>query len=97
MRLVPGPFPTEGAWSRPELPRAAKRIVKTVPLRRVGKRGAANLAAFWSATVLEYQRDSIVIPGGKMLQSGGGGAKHRPDSRWTDEQWDAIRPEKKKQ
>ena len=39
--------------------------------------------------------DAIVIDGGKMLQSGGGGANTSAMLDWTDEQWDAIRPAKK--
>jgi uncharacterized protein YbdZ (MbtH family) len=36
-----------------------------------------------------------VIDGGKMLQSGGGGANTQAMIDWTDEQWEAIRPKKK--
>ena len=39
--------------------------------------------------------DAIVIDGGKMLQSGGGGANTQAMIDWTDEQWEAIRPKKK--
>ncbi len=39
--------------------------------------------------------DAIVIDGGKMLQSGGGGANTQAMIDWTDEQWEAIRPKRK--
>ena len=39
--------------------------------------------------------DDYVIDGGKMLQSGGGGANTQAMIDWTDEQWEAIRPKKK--
>ncbi len=37
----------------------------------------------------------IVIDGGKMLQSAGGGANTQAMIDWTDEQWEAIRPKRK--
>ena len=43
----------------------------------------------------DARRDAIVIDGGKMLQSGGGGANTAAMLDWTDEQWDALRPKKK--
>ncbi len=97
--IVPGPFPTEGAWSRlmPAARGGNEELVKTVPLRRVGKHEElANLAAFLVSDGAAYiNGDAIVIDGGKMLQSGGGGASTGQMLDWTDEQWDAIRPKKK--
>src|ERR1700730_5479034 len=89
--IVPGPFPTEGAWSRlmPKERGGNDELIKTVPLRRVGKHEElANGAAYING-------DAIVIDGGKMLQSGGGGANTQAMIDWTDEQWAAIRPKKK--
>ena len=97
--IVPGPFPTEGAWSRlmPAARGGNEELVKTVPLRRVGKHEElANLAAFLVSDGAGYiNGDAIVIDGGKMLQSGGGGASTGQMLDWTDEQWDAIHPKKK--
>ena len=97
--IVPGPFPTEGAWSRlmPKERGGNDELVKTVPLRRVGKHEElANLAAFLVSDGAAYiNGDAIVIDGGKMLQSGGGGANTQAMIDWTDAQWEAIRPKRK--
>src|SRR6267154_2390684 len=97
--IVPGPFPTEGAWSRlmPKERGGNEELIKTVPLRRVGKHEElANLAAFLVSDGAAYiNGDAIVIDGGKMLQSGGGGANTQAMIDWTDEQWEAIRPKRK--
>lgn len=97
--IVPGPFPTEGAWSRlmPGARGGNEELVKTIPLRRVGEHiELANLAAFLVSDGAAYiNGDAIVIDGGKMLQSGGGGASTQQMLDWTDEQWDAIRPKKR--
>ena len=73
-----------------------EEMVKTVPLRRVGEHiELANLAAFLVSDGAAYiNGDAIVIDGGKMLQSGGGGANTQQMLDWTDEQWDAIRPKR---
>ena len=72
-------------------------LVKTIPLRRVGEHAElANLAAFLVSDGAGYiNGDAIVIDGGKMLQSGGGGANTQAMIDWTDEQWEAIRPKRK--
>jgi hypothetical protein len=72
-------------------------LVKTIPLRRVGEHAElANLAAFLVSDGAAYiNGDAIVIDGGKMLQSGGGGANTQAMIDWTDEQWEAIRPKRK--
>ncbi len=97
--IVPGPFPTEGAWSRlmPKERGAQDDMIKAIPMRRVGEHiELANLAAFLVSDGAAYiNGDAIVIDGGKMLQSGGGGANTSAMLDWTDEQWDALRPKKK--
>jgi len=96
--IVPGLFPTEGAWSRlmPKERGGDEELVKTIPLRRVGEHiELANLAAFLVSDGAAYiTGDAVVIDGGKM-QSGGGGASTQSMLEWTDEQWEAIRPKKK--
>ncbi|HEY6602571.1 MAG TPA: SDR family oxidoreductase [Xanthobacteraceae bacterium] len=96
--IVPGLFPTEGAWSRlmPKERGGDEELVKTIPLRRVGEHiELANLAAFLVSDGAAYiNGDAVVIDGGKM-QSGGGGASTQSMLDWTDEQWEAIRPKKK--
>ena len=97
--IVPGPVPTEGAWSRlmPKERGSSEDMLKAVPARRVGEHiELANLAAFLVSDGAAYiNGDAVVIDGGKMLQSGGGGANTAAMLDWTDEQWDALRPKKK--
>jgi NAD(P)-dependent dehydrogenase (short-subunit alcohol dehydrogenase family) len=97
--IVPGPFPTEGAWSRlmPKERGGSDEMAKTIPLRRLGDHlELANLAAFLVSDGAAFiNGDAVVIDGGKMLQSGGGGASTSSMLDWTDEQWDKIRPAKK--
>jgi NAD(P)-dependent dehydrogenase (short-subunit alcohol dehydrogenase family) len=97
--IVPGPFPTEGAWSRlmPKERGSQADIAKVIPLRRVGEHvELANLAAFLVSDGATFiNGEAVVIDGGKSLQSGGGGANTAAMLDWTDEQWDAIRPKKK--
>jgi NAD(P)-dependent dehydrogenase (short-subunit alcohol dehydrogenase family) len=96
--IVPGPFPTEGAWSRlmPKERGGQEEMIKAIPMRRVGEHiELANLAAFLVSDGAGYiNGDAIVIDGGKSLQSGGGGANTSSMLDWTDEQWAAIRPKK---
>ena len=97
--IVPGPFPTEGAWSRlmPKERGGQDEMIKAIPMRRTGEHiELANLAAFLVSDGAAYiNGDAIVIDGGKTLQSGGGGANTSAMLDWTDEQWDALRPKKK--
>ena len=74
-----------------------EEMIKAIPMRRVGEHiELANLAAYLVSDGAAYiNGDAIVIDGGKMLQSGGGGANTSAMLDWTDEQWDAIRPKKK--
>jgi NAD(P)-dependent dehydrogenase (short-subunit alcohol dehydrogenase family) len=96
--IVPGPFPTEGAWSRlmPKERGGQEEMIKAIPMRRVGEHiELANLAAFLVSDGAAYiNGDAIVIDGGKSLQSGGGGANTSSMLDWTDEQWAALRPKK---
>jgi len=96
--VAPGPFPTPGAWERlmPEQRAKAAPIENSIPLRRVGQHEElANLCSFLVSDQAGYiNGDCIVIDGGKMLQSGGGGVNTSGMLDWTDEQWDALKPKK---
>jgi NAD(P)-dependent dehydrogenase (short-subunit alcohol dehydrogenase family) len=72
--IAPGPFPTEGAWSRlAPTPDLAEHIVDRVPLRRVGeKEELANLAAYLISDYAAYINGEVVtIDGGEWLQGAG--------------------------
>jgi NAD(P)-dependent dehydrogenase (short-subunit alcohol dehydrogenase family) len=72
--IAPGPFPTEGAWSRllptPEL---AQSIIDRVPLKRVGDRQElTNLASFLISDYAAYiNGETVTIDGGEWLQGAG--------------------------
>jgi NAD(P)-dependent dehydrogenase (short-subunit alcohol dehydrogenase family) len=71
--IAPGPFPTEGAFSRlmpgSELEKQAK---ERVPSRRFGEHSElANLAAYLMSDASPYQTgDEVTIDGGEALFSG---------------------------
>lgn len=72
--IAPGPFPTEGAWSRllptPEL---EKESLSRIPLGRFGEHDEfANLAAFLVSDAAPYiNGECVTIDGGAWLASGG--------------------------
>jgi NAD(P)-dependent dehydrogenase (short-subunit alcohol dehydrogenase family) len=72
--IAPGPFPTEGAWSRllptPDLEREA---LERIPARRFGEHGElAELAAFLLSDASSYiTGDCVTIDGGRTIASGG--------------------------
>lgn len=73
--IAPGPFPTEGAWSRllpGDIPDMLK-IENQVPLKRAGeKQELANLAAFLVSDFAAYMNGEIVtIDGGEWLLGAG--------------------------
>lgn len=71
--IAPGPFPTEGAWSRlvPEKVMEEKFINK-IPMKRYGQHNElSNLATFLMSDMAPYiTGESIVIDGGERLQAG---------------------------
>lgn len=71
--IAPGPFPTEGAWSR-LVPDESfeKAFINKVPAKRYGKHEElANLATFLMSDLSPYiTGESVVIDGGERLQSG---------------------------
>jgi NAD(P)-dependent dehydrogenase (short-subunit alcohol dehydrogenase family) len=72
--IAPGPFPTEGAWSR-LVPNEAmdKAWMNKIPLGRVGEhRELADLAAFLLAEGSAYiNGEVVVIDGGEWLKGAG--------------------------
>lgn len=73
--IAPGPFPTEGAWSRlfPEPLASQLDPAASVPLGRVGEhQELANLAAYLVSDFSAYINGEVVtIDGGEWLQGAG--------------------------
>ena len=73
--IAPGPFPTEGAWSRLLPGDLAKKFdpSERVPLKRVGEhQELANLAAYLMSDFSAYINGEVItIDGGEWLRSGG--------------------------
>jgi NAD(P)-dependent dehydrogenase (short-subunit alcohol dehydrogenase family) len=86
--IAPGPFPTEGAWSRLLPGELAKKFdpAKRIPLKRVGEhQELANLAAYLLSDYSAYiNGDVITIDGGEWLKNGGE-FSHLEDV--TDDMW----------
>lgn len=86
--VSPGPFPTEGAWSR-LIPEALKDLVnptKRVPLGRVGEhQELANLVAYLMSDYAAYINGAdITIDGGEWLMGAGmfNGYLNIPEKYW---------------
>ena len=73
--IAPGPFPTEGAWSRLLPGDLVKKFdpAERVPLKRVGDhQELANLAAYLLSDYSAYINGEVItIDGGEWLRSGG--------------------------
>jgi len=72
--IAPGPFPTEGAWSRLMPSKQFEEHAKDKhPMRRFGKHEElANLAAFLVSDMAEYiNGECVVIDGGQWLRGAG--------------------------
>jgi NAD(P)-dependent dehydrogenase (short-subunit alcohol dehydrogenase family) len=88
--IAPGPFPTEGAWTRlSPTPELAEKLIKRVPLGRVGdKAELANLAAYLISDYAGYINGEVItIDGGEWLQ-GAGQFNELVDV--TEQQWDTL-------
>lgn len=89
--IAPGPFPTEGAWSRlVPMKEFQQQIVNMNPMRRVGeKEELTNLAAYLISDYAAYINGEVItIDGGEWLQ-GAGEFNHLNEV--TPEQWEALR------
>ncbi|MFM7486807.1 MAG: SDR family oxidoreductase [Cytophagales bacterium] len=73
--IAPGPFPTEGAWSRLLPGELVKKFdpKERVPLRRVGEhQELANLAAYLLSDYSAFVNGEVItIDGGEWLRNGG--------------------------
>lgn len=89
--IAPGPFPTEGAWSRLLPGELAKKFdpAQRVPLKRVGEhQELANLAAYLISDFSSYVNGEVItIDGGEWLRSGG---EFSHLEMVPDEVWDQL-------
>jgi NAD(P)-dependent dehydrogenase (short-subunit alcohol dehydrogenase family) len=89
--IAPGPFPTEGAWSRLVPPQLAERFdfAAKIPLGRVGEhQELVNLAAYLLSDYSAYiNGDCITIDGGEWLRGGG---EFNYLEALTAEEWDEL-------
>jgi NAD(P)-dependent dehydrogenase (short-subunit alcohol dehydrogenase family) len=87
--IAPGPFPTEGAWSRLMPPEVQSEFANRVPLGRVGQHAElANLASFLLSDYSGFiNGDCVTIDGGEWLRGAGQfNALHAV----TPQQWDEL-------
>jgi NAD(P)-dependent dehydrogenase (short-subunit alcohol dehydrogenase family) len=89
--IAPGPFPTEGAWSRLLPGDLAKKFdpAKRIPLKRVGEHHElANLAAYLMSDYSAYINGEVItIDGGEWLKNGG---EFSHLDTVPDEMWDML-------
>ena len=94
--IAPGPFPTEGAWSRlMPTPEIGALFEKQLPLGRVGQQlELANLASYLISDAAAFiTGDLIAIDGGETVWNGG---EFNILDEVTPEQWDALEAARKK-
>ena len=95
--IAPGPFPTEGAWSR-LMPskQFEEHAISKHPMKRFGKHEElTNLAAFLLSEMSEYiNGECVVIDGGQWLRGAGefNDLAMLPEAVW--EQLESARPRK---
>lgn len=93
--IAPGPFPTEGAWSRLLPGDLVKKFdpAQRIPLKRVGEhQELANLAAYLMSDFSSYINGEVItIDGGEWLRNGGqfSHLEAIPDALW--EQYEKMR------
>jgi len=95
--IAPGPFPTEGAWSRLMPSKLFEEHSKDKhPMKRFGRHEElANLAAFLLSDMAEYiNGECVVIDGGQWLRGAGefNDLMLLPESAW--EEMEAARQKK---
>ncbi len=98
--IAPGPFPTEGAWSRLSPPgmNVEKKMKKRGPLKRFGEHEElANLATYLISDGAAYINGEVVtIDGGEWLRGAGqfNDLESIPNLAWKA--MDALRKRKKR-
>lgn len=96
--IAPGPFPTEGAWSRLFPGELANKFdpVHRIPLKRVGEhQELANLAAYLMSDFSAYINGEVItIDGGEWLKGAGefNGLDEVPSEIW--DQMEVMRKKK---
>jgi len=89
--IAPGPFPTEGAWSRLLPGDLVKKFdpASRIPLKRVGDhQELANLAAYLISDYSGYINGEVItIDGGEWLRNGG---EFSHLEAIPNEMWDAV-------
>jgi NAD(P)-dependent dehydrogenase (short-subunit alcohol dehydrogenase family) len=89
--IAPGPFPTEGAWSRllPK-PEMAQQAIDRVPLGRVGRpEELTTLAAYLISDAASYINGEVItIDGGEWLKGAG---MFNMMEQVSGPEWDLIR------
>jgi NAD(P)-dependent dehydrogenase (short-subunit alcohol dehydrogenase family) len=95
--IAPGPFPTEGAWSRLMPSKQFEEHAKDKhPMKRFGRHEElANLAAFLVSDMAQYiNGECVVIDGGQWLRGAGefNDLLLLPEAAW--EAMEAARPKK---
>jgi len=95
--IAPGPFPTEGAWSRLIPSKEYEKHSRDKhPMKRFGRHEElTNLAAFLISDMAEYiNGECVVIDGGQWLRGAGefNDLSMLPDDAW--EQMEAARAKK---
>jgi len=95
--IAPGPFPTEGAWSRLLPGDLVEKFdpAINVPLKRVGEhQELANLAAYLMSDFSAYVNGEVVtIDGGEWLYTGG---EFSHLDAIPDEMWDQLEKVRKR-
>ncbi|MCL4454224.1 MAG: SDR family oxidoreductase [Deinococcus sp.] len=94
--IAPGPFPTEGAWSRlMPTPEIQRLFEERIPLRRMGEhQELANLASYLISDYAGFiTGDLISIDGGETAWNAG---EFNVLDAVTKEQWDALEALRKK-
>lgn len=88
--IAPGPFPTEGAWSRLLPGELVKKFdpAERIPIKRVGEHiELANLAAYLMSDFSAYINGEVItIDGGEWLRNGGefSHLEQIPENMWDE-------------
>ncbi len=94
--IAPGPFPTEGAWSRLlPTPDLEERARQAHPMKRFGRHEElADLAAFLLSDMSEYiNGECVVIDGGLWLRGAG---EFNDFVNFPDQAWEKLEAARRK-